>query len=89
MAFIYQFGQVLRMVVSTYQAASGAGAAAMEELKLQSQEVHFFFPCWLLQFCLLVTSSIFYTLFLGIGRKDANMQNLYPTGCSCLLLTIP
>jgi aspartate-semialdehyde dehydrogenase len=28
------------MVVSTYQAASGAGAAAMEELKLQTQEVH-------------------------------------------------
>ena len=27
------------MVVSTYQAASGAGAAAMEELKLQTQEV--------------------------------------------------
>jgi aspartate-semialdehyde dehydrogenase len=36
------------MVVSTYQAASGAGAAAMEELKLQTQEVHIFFyklPC--------------------------------------------
>jgi len=27
------------MVVSTYQAASGAGAAAMEELKLQTKEV--------------------------------------------------
>ncbi|KAK7320107.1 hypothetical protein RJT34_04841 [Clitoria ternatea] len=27
--------QVLRMVVSTYQVASGAGAAAMEELELQ------------------------------------------------------
>jgi len=34
--------QVLRMVVSTYQAASGAGAAAMEELKLQTKEVQFF-----------------------------------------------
>jgi len=31
--------QVLRMVVSTYQAASGAGAAAMEELELQTREV--------------------------------------------------
>ena len=30
---------VRRMVVSTYQAASGAGAAAMEELRTQSQEV--------------------------------------------------
>ena len=27
------------MVVSTYQAASGAGAAAMEELQLQTREV--------------------------------------------------
>ena len=36
--------QVLRMVVSTYQAASGAGAAAMEELKLQTKEVQFFPP---------------------------------------------
>ncbi|XP_028113581.1 uncharacterized protein LOC114311650 [Camellia sinensis] len=31
--------QVLRMVVSTYQAASGAGAAAMEELEQQTREV--------------------------------------------------
>ncbi|KAF6168389.1 hypothetical protein GIB67_018229 [Kingdonia uniflora] len=30
---------VIRMVVSTYQAASGAGAAAMEELELQTREV--------------------------------------------------
>lgn len=33
--------QVLRMVVSTYQAASGAGAAAMEELEQQTREVFF------------------------------------------------
>lgn len=32
------------MVVSTYQAASGAGAAAMEELELQTREV---FSCQL------------------------------------------
>ncbi|KAL3644737.1 hypothetical protein CASFOL_009917 [Castilleja foliolosa] len=31
--------KVTRMVVSTYQAASGAGAAAMEELELQTREV--------------------------------------------------
>lgn len=31
--------QVTRMVVSTYQAASGAGAAAMEELEQQTREV--------------------------------------------------
>ena len=30
---------VSSMVVSTYQAASGAGAAAMEELKTQTKEV--------------------------------------------------
>ena len=29
------------MVVSTYQAASGAGAAAMEELEQQTREVQF------------------------------------------------
>ena len=34
------FYQVIRMVVSTYQAASGAGAAAMRELELQTQEVY-------------------------------------------------
>lgn len=31
------------MVVSTYQAASGAGAAAMEELELQTREVWFIY----------------------------------------------
>lgn len=36
--------QVIRMVVSTYQAASGAGAAAMEELELQTREVSSLFP---------------------------------------------
>lgn len=36
---LHRHAKVLRMVVSTYQAASGAGAAAMEELKLQTQEV--------------------------------------------------
>lgn len=35
--------QVLRMVVSTYQAASGAGAAAMEELEQQTREVLFLY----------------------------------------------
>lgn len=37
------FFQVKRMVVSTYQAASGAGAAAMRELELQTHEVSFYF----------------------------------------------
>uniref|UniRef100_A0A0E0P1M2 aspartate-semialdehyde dehydrogenase n=1 Tax=Oryza rufipogon TaxID=4529 RepID=A0A0E0P1M2_ORYRU len=36
---LHRHAKVVRMVVSTYQAASGAGAAAMEELKLQTQEV--------------------------------------------------
>ncbi|XP_042985941.1 aspartate-semialdehyde dehydrogenase isoform X2 [Carya illinoinensis] len=36
---LHQRAKVQRMVVSTYQAASGAGAAAMEELELQTREV--------------------------------------------------
>ncbi|KAG4999299.1 hypothetical protein JHK87_020371 [Glycine soja] len=36
---LHRRAKVLRMVVSTYQAASGAGAAAMEELQLQTREV--------------------------------------------------
>ncbi|XP_078179851.1 semialdehyde dehydrogenase family protein [Carex rostrata] len=36
---LHRHAKVVRMVVSTYQAASGAGAAAMEELKLQTREV--------------------------------------------------
>jgi aspartate-semialdehyde dehydrogenase len=40
------------MVVSTYQAASGAGAAAMEELALQTREVFpFLFMCTFLSLC--------------------------------------
>lgn len=46
--------QVVRMVVSTYQAASGAGAAAMEELVQQTREVSplskllcFEISCWI------------------------------------------
>ncbi|OIV93444.1 hypothetical protein TanjilG_10076 [Lupinus angustifolius] len=36
---LHKRAKVVRMVVSTYQAASGAGAAAMEELELQTREV--------------------------------------------------
>ncbi|EEF29184.1 aspartate semialdehyde dehydrogenase, putative [Ricinus communis] len=36
---LHRHAKVQRMVVSTYQAASGAGAAAMEELELQTREV--------------------------------------------------
>ncbi|CAN1311523.1 Aspartate-semialdehyde dehydrogenase, partial [Linum perenne] len=36
---LHKHAKVLRMVVSTYQAASGAGAAAMEELELQTRKV--------------------------------------------------
>ncbi|KAF6150215.1 hypothetical protein GIB67_000089 [Kingdonia uniflora] len=35
---LHRHSKVIRMVVSTYQAASGAGAAAMEELELQTRE---------------------------------------------------
>jgi aspartate-semialdehyde dehydrogenase len=34
-----RLAKVKRMIVSTYQAASGAGAAAMEELKDQTRDV--------------------------------------------------
>ncbi|KAK1553380.1 hypothetical protein Q3G72_033973 [Acer saccharum] len=36
---LHRCAKVTRMVVSTYQAASGAGAAAMEELELQTREI--------------------------------------------------
>ncbi|KAK3222192.1 hypothetical protein Dsin_009217 [Dipteronia sinensis] len=36
---LHRRAKVTRMVVSTYQAASGAGAAAMEELELQTREI--------------------------------------------------
>ncbi len=36
---LLKFGPIKRLVVSTYQAVSGAGAAAMEELKVQAKEV--------------------------------------------------
>eukprot|EP00878_Enallax_costatus_P001246 GHUV01001390.1.p1 GENE.GHUV01001390.1~~GHUV01001390.1.p1 ORF type:complete len:376 (+),score=125.77 GHUV01001390.1:66-1193(+) len=36
---LHRLAKVKRMVVSTYQAASGAGAAAMEELKEQTRDV--------------------------------------------------
>eukprot|EP00245_Coleochaete_scutata_P006780 TRINITY_DN21564_c0_g1_i1.p1 TRINITY_DN21564_c0_g1~~TRINITY_DN21564_c0_g1_i1.p1 ORF type:complete len:412 (-),score=93.78 TRINITY_DN21564_c0_g1_i1:527-1726(-) len=36
---LHRHAKVKRMVVSTYQAASGAGAAAMDELVLQTREV--------------------------------------------------
>ncbi|KAK6146718.1 hypothetical protein DH2020_020587 [Rehmannia glutinosa] len=38
---LHRRAKVSRMVVSTYQAASGAGAAAMEELELQTREYAF------------------------------------------------
>jgi aspartate-semialdehyde dehydrogenase len=36
---LHKVAKVKRMIVSTYQAASGAGAAAMEELKDQTRDV--------------------------------------------------
>jgi hypothetical protein len=49
----------------------------MEELKLQTQEVHLFssFVACSSSVCL-ATFSMVYTLFLGIGRKGTNLQNL-------------
>lgn len=42
------------MVVSTYQAASGAGAAAMRELELQTHEVSSFYAFFILFFYALI-----------------------------------
>lgn len=50
--------QVKRMVVSTYQAASGAGAAAMRELEQQTHEVSFYFLC--------VVELVGFVLFLSV-----------------------
>lgn len=36
---LHRVANVKRMIVSTYQAASGAGAAAMEELRQQTRDV--------------------------------------------------
>ena len=36
---IYDESKIKRVVVSTYQAVSGTGVEAIEELKLQSQEI--------------------------------------------------
>ena len=36
---LYKLSRIRRMVVSTYQSASGAGAAAMHELELQTREI--------------------------------------------------
>lgn len=36
---LHRLATVKRMIVSTYQAASGAGAAAMEELREQTRDV--------------------------------------------------
>jgi aspartate-semialdehyde dehydrogenase len=74
--------QVLRMVVSTYQAASGAGAAAMEELELQTREVWidlFYYRELMLGetgfvvFDRKLKFLFFVFNFAGIGRKTTNM----------------
>jgi aspartate-semialdehyde dehydrogenase len=57
--FIFFFFQVKRMVVSTYQAASGAGAAAMRELELQTHEVSFIFSFSMSWLLILVSSFKF------------------------------
>lgn len=81
--------QVLRMVVSTYQAASGAGAAAMEELKLQTKEVCFFFPMLLFPVVMFVwLHTKWSTLHLGLGREGTDMQHFQTTGCSCLQIVL-
>jgi hypothetical protein len=82
--------QVLRMVVSTYQAASGAGAAAMEELKLQTKEVQFLFSslCCPFQLRCLFGYTLSDLLHLGLGREGTNMQHFQTTGCSCLQIAL-
>ena len=60
------------MVVSTYQAASGAGAAAMEELELQTREVSLLYS--LFSAPVYLDTSLHYRFnisfwFVGIGRQ--------------------
>lgn len=50
------------MVVSTYQAASGAGAAAMEELELQTREVSSVYPI------LMISLSFCSSIFIYMGK---------------------
>lgn len=71
--------QVVRMVVSTYQAASGAGAAAMEELKLQTREVFAF--VFMYTFCFSLDTLHLVTVNNHIG-STAFLSTLQ----SCLFL---
>jgi aspartate-semialdehyde dehydrogenase len=74
------------MVVSTYQAASGAGAAAMEELKLQTQEV-IYFPYYVSLSSSGANSVLdcHFTLYLGLGGESTNMQHFQSAGSNSII----
>lgn len=72
---LHRYAKVLRMVVSTYQAASGAGAAAMEELELQTREVFLYF---ILSFSRVSTTMVYLIELdvfgiLGLGWQRAHL----------------
>ena len=63
---LHKANPVKRMVVSTYQAASGAGQAAMEELKVQAQQVLNDEP--------VTISSLGYQLAFNVYNHDSNLE---------------
>ncbi|CAN1796550.1 Aspartate-semialdehyde dehydrogenase, partial [Linum perenne] len=68
---LHKHAKVLRMVVSTYQAASGAGAAAMEELELQTREVYFHSSL----LCYLISLQYAFNLFSHNAPVQPNGYN--------------
>lgn len=63
---LHKANPVKRMVVSTYQAASGAGQAAMEELKLQARQVLDDEP--------VTISALGYQLAFNVYNHDSNLE---------------
>ena len=63
---LHKANPIKRMVVSTYQAASGAGQAAMEELKLQARQVLDNEP--------VTISTLGYQLAFNVYNHDSNLE---------------
>lgn len=63
---LYRLSRIRRMVVSTYQSASGAGAAAMHELELQTRE--------LLEEKPLTTKALPYQLAFNVYSHNAAIE---------------
>ncbi|HEG42502.1 MAG TPA: aspartate-semialdehyde dehydrogenase [Phycisphaerales bacterium] len=63
---LHKANPIKRMVISTYQAASGAGQAAMEELKLQARQVLDDEP--------VTISALGYQLAFNVYNHDSNLE---------------